>query len=140
MDNLNQEQRRKAMQAIKSKGTGIEKMLCLALWHAGVRYRKNCRTVLGKPDIVFRKYKIAVFCDSEFWHGKNYRQTISRIGTHASYWTENIAHNMKRDRFVNRELRKQGWLVIRFWGKDIMKKTDSCVRKVCVAIEKRRQS
>lgn len=66
MDKLTPEQRRKNMQAVKSKGSKIEVLLMKALWHKGYRYRKNDKTVFGKPDIVFKKYKIAVFCDSEF--------------------------------------------------------------------------
>ena len=72
MDKLTKEQRRKNMQAVKSKGSKIETMLAKAMWEKGLRYRKNDKTVIGKPDFTFKRYEIAIFCDSEFWHGKNW--------------------------------------------------------------------
>jgi DNA mismatch endonuclease Vsr len=74
MDKLTPEQRRKNMQAVKSKGSKIETLLAKELWEKGYRYRKNDKTVYGKPDLTFKKYKIAVFVDSEFWHGKNWKE------------------------------------------------------------------
>ncbi|WP_458401455.1 very short patch repair endonuclease [Candidatus Avelusimicrobium sp.] len=130
MDNLTKAQRHKNMQAIRSTNTGIENLLCSALWKKGYRYRRNCRNIFGKPDIVFRKYKIAVFCDSEFWHGKDYVKETDRIGTHQKYWREKIQRNIKRDRKVNRTLKKEGWIVLRFWGKDIQKNTERCAGKI----------
>lgn len=72
MDTLSKEQRRKNMQAIKSKGSKIEKLLGKEMWKIGLRYRKNDKSVFGKPDFSFKKYKVAVFFDSEFWHGKDW--------------------------------------------------------------------
>src|SRR5690606_24511903 len=72
MANLSKEQRRKNMQAVKSKGSKIETLLGKEMWKKGLRYRRNDKTVFGKPDFTFKKYKIAVFCDSEFWHGKDW--------------------------------------------------------------------
>jgi DNA mismatch endonuclease (patch repair protein) len=130
MDNLTPEQRKKNMQAVKSSGTKIEISLAKALWKKGYRYRKNCKNIIGKPDIVFRKHKIAIFCDSEFWHGKNWAQTSKRIKTNEKYWHKKIAGNIKRDKKVNSLLRKDNWIVLRFWGKDIDKNLDLCVKKI----------
>jgi DNA mismatch endonuclease (patch repair protein) len=130
MDNLTFEQRRKNMRAVRSRGTKIEVKLAKALWAEGLRYRKNCRDILGKPDIVFRKYKTAVFCDSEFWHGKNSTENKFKIKTNKKYWNKKIKSNIKRDKFVNENLKKNGWKVMRFWGKDIEKNIDKCTAEI----------
>jgi DNA mismatch endonuclease (patch repair protein) len=130
MDNLTFEQRRKNMRAVRSRGTKIEIKLAKALWAEGLRYRKNCRDILGKPDIVFRKYKTAVFCDSEFWHGKNLTENKFKIKTNKKYWNKKIKSNIKRDKFVNENLKKDGWKVMRFWGKDIEKNIDKCTAEI----------
>lgn len=134
MDNLTPEQRRKNMQAIKSTGTGIETVLAKALWQKGYRYRKNFKNIIGKPDIVLRKYKLVIFCDSEFWHGKDWEKNSKRIGTNRSYWIQKIENNILRDKCNNKLLKKEGWIVLRFWGKDIINKLDSCIKKIEKAI------
>lgn len=126
------------MRAIRSSGTKIEVLLGKALWAAGLRYRKNCKTVFGKPDIVFRKYRLVVFCDSEFWHGKNWEREKQKIHTRREFWIPKIEGNIRRDKQVNKILKKDGWKVLRFWGNDIEKKTDQCVKKVLQIIEKQR--
>jgi len=130
MDNLTKQQRRKNMQAIKSSGTGLEKMLGKSLWRSGLRYRKNYSKLPGKPDFVLVKHRIVVFCDSEFWHGKNWAKTKKRIKSNQGYWHTKIANNIKRDKKINKELAGSGWTVIRFWGKDIIKKPEKCAEKV----------
>lgn len=130
MDNLTKEHRRKNMQAIKATGTGIEKILARALWAKGFRYRKNVKTLVGKPDFVIKKYNIVIFCDSEFWHGKDWGKTVKRIGTNKKYWHSKIERNIKRDKKVNSQLRKEGWTIVRFWGKNIIKNTEKCIAKV----------
>lgn len=130
MDVLTKEQRRRNMQAIKASGTEIEKTLRKALSQEGFCYRLNARNVLGKPDIVFVREKVAIFCDSEFWHGKNWPKEKKRIGTNTKFWHEKIENNIRRDKKVNRGLKREGWIVIRFWGKDVRKYTDKCVLKV----------
>ena len=122
------------MQAIKSKDTEIELLLRKELWSRGFRYRKNYKKLIGKPDIVFTKYKIAIFCDSEFWHGKNYHESTDRIGTNSDYWKQIIKRNIERDKEVNGRLLAEGWTVIRFWEKEIRKETDSCVEKIISVI------
>ncbi len=135
MDKLTPEQRRKNMRAIKSKGSKIEKLLGKALWAKGYRYRKNNKNVFGKPDFTFKKYKIAIFCDSEYFHGKDWKIQKHRIKTNTEFWHKKIESNIKRDKFVNETLLKEGWQVFRFWGEDIKKNLDRCVLKIEKAIE-----
>lgn len=135
MDNHTSEQRHKNMQAIKSKDTSIELLLRKRLWKEGIRYRKNYNRVCGKPDIAITKYKIAVFCDSEFWHGKDFEKSTERIGTNSDYWQLKIKRNIERDLAVNNALTEAGWTVLRFWGKEIVKNTDDCINKIKETIE-----
>ena len=137
-DDLTPEQRRKNMQAIKSKDTTIELALRKALWNKGIRYRKNCKTLIGKPDIAITKYKIAVFCDSEYWHGYDSENRNQKIKSNREYWIPKIERNMARDKEVNAALEQEGWTVIRFWERQIRKELDSCVDEVLSAIEKKR--
>ena len=124
MDNLTKEQRHKNMSNIRSKDTKIEIILRKALWCKGYRYRKNVANLPGKPDIVLSKYKIVIFCDSEFFHGKDWDIQKPRIekGNNKDYWLNKISKNMIRDEEVNKELLYMGWTVIRFLGKDISQK------------------
>lgn len=136
MDVLTKEQRRKNMQNIKSKDTSIELMLRKALWDEGYRYRKNYKVLPGKPDIALTKYKIAIFCDSEFFHGKDWEVLRARLNRsdRGDYWIRKIERNMARDREVEKKLQYLGWKVIRFWGKDIRKDPTECVRVIEEAI------
>ena len=132
MDNLTKEQRHKNMKNIRSKDTGIEKILRKALWNKGYRYRKNYKALPGCPDIVLTKYKIAVFCDSEFFHGKDWEVLKPRLekGNNSEFWLNKISRNIERDDEVDKRLLFEGWTVIRFWGNDIKKRTDECVRVI----------
>lgn len=132
MDNLTSQQRHINMKNIKSKDTSIEVALRKALWKKGYRYRKNVKELPGTPDIVFNQYKIAIFCDSEFFHGKDWEVLRPRLekGEHSNYWVNKISRNINRDDEVNKKLLFQGWTVVRFWGKDILKHTDECVRTI----------
>lgn len=136
MDNLTKEQRRKNMQHIKSKDTSIEVMLRKSLWSKGYRYRKNYDKLPGKPDIALTKYKIAIFCDSEFFHGKDWEVLKPRLekSNNSQYWISKISKNRERDDEINKRLLFEGWTVIRFWGKDIAKNADECVNVVEEAI------
>ena len=120
------------MQHIRSKDTCIEVILRKALWKRGYRYRKNCRDIPGKPDIAIIKYKIAIFCDGEFFHGKDWEVLKPRLekSSNAEYWVDKISRNRERDDLVNKKLLADGWTVIRFWGKDIKNNTEKCVRVV----------
>lgn len=132
MDNLTKEQRRKSMQNIKAQDTSIEVKLRKALWKKGFRYRKNYNKLPGKPDIVLTKYKIAIFCDGEFFHGKDWEVLKPRLerGDNSQYWLSKIARNRERDDEINKQLLFQGWTVIRFWGKEIKGNTEMCVKVV----------
>lgn len=132
MDNLTKEQRRKNMQNIKSQDTSIEVKLRKALWKKGFRYRKNYSKLPGKPDIALTKYKIAIFCDSEFFHGKDWEILKPRLerGDNSQYWLNKIARNRERDDEINKQLLFQGWTVIRFWGKEIKRNTEMCVKVI----------
>lgn len=95
MDIFTPEKRREVMQAIRGKDTTIEMMLRKKLWEKGYRYRKNYNKIVGKPDIVFPKYKIAIFCDSTFWHGYNWEEKKKRIGTNREYWIKKIEATLR---------------------------------------------
>ena len=131
-DNLTAEQRKKNMQNIKSKDTKIELALRKALWSKGYRYRKNYQKLPGKPDIVLTKYKIVIFCDSEFFHGKDWEVLKPRLqkSKNSDYWIKIISRNKDRDIEIEKQLLFEGWTVIRFWGKDILKNTDECVQVI----------
>ncbi len=132
MDVLTKEQRRKNMQHIRSKDTTIEIALRKALWAKGYRYRKNYKELPGKPDIVLTKYKVAIFCDSEFFHGKDWEVLKPRLerGNNSEFWIQKISRNRQRDDEVNKKLLFEGWTVIRFWGDEIRKNVEECVKVV----------
>ena len=132
-DDLTKEQRRKNMQHIRSKDTSIEIKLRNALWKEGIRYRKNYKALPGKPDIAITKYKIALFCDSSFWHGRDF-ESKKPVDTNHDYWDAKIRRNMERDREVNQKLHALGWTVLRFWDQEINKHLDECVQAVKEAI------
>lgn len=117
------------MQRIRSKDTKSEVLLRKALYHAGFRYRKNWPALPGKPDIVLTRQRICIFCDSEFFHGKDYG-TKPPVKTNFEYWDKKIRRNMVRDREVDRQLRSMGWTVVRFWDSDIAKDLDNCVKAI----------
>ena len=132
MDVLTKEQRHKNMSRIKGKDTGIAIKLRKALWHKGYRYRKNYKKLPGNPDIVLIKYKIAIFCDGEFFHGKNWEELREHLknGNNSQFWISKIARNIDRDDEVNKKLNAMGWTVLRFWGEDIKKHLDECVQVI----------
>ncbi|RYG06334.1 MAG: very short patch repair endonuclease [Chitinophagaceae bacterium] len=129
MDVLSAEQRSKNMSAIKSTGTKAELKLGKALWAKGLRYRKNDKTVFGRPDFTLKKYKIAIFVDSEFFHGKDFG-TKKKPVNNAEFWEEKILKNIKRDNEVNAYLEKCGWTVIRFWSREVLLTVEECVAMV----------
>ncbi len=131
-DVLTHEQRRKNMQHIKANDTKIEVILRKALWARGYRYRKNYKELPGKPDIVLTKYKIAIFCDGEFFHGKDWEILKSKLekSNNSHFWINKISRNRERDDEINKKLVFLGWTVIRFWGDEIKKDTDSCIRVI----------
>jgi DNA mismatch endonuclease Vsr len=130
VDRLTKDQRRKNMQAIKSKGSKLETMLAKELWKRGFRYRKNDKRVFGVPDLTFFKHKIAVFVDSEFWHGKDWDRKKFDHKSNKNFWHQKIQRNIARDKEVNSFLEKNGWITLRFWGKEIQKELLTCIKKI----------
>lgn len=131
------EQSHKTMSKIRGKDTKPEIVLRKALWNKGIRYRKNYKGLPGRPDIAVTKYKIAIFVDSEFFHGKDWEEkkpTIAK-GANSDYWVAKIERNIERDAEKEKALTEMGYRVIRFWSKDVLKETDTCVRKVEELVE-----
>lgn len=136
MDVLTPEQRKRNMQNIKGKDTQIELILRKALWNKGYRYRKHYAVLPGKPDIALTKYKIAVFCDGEFFHGYDWEVLRPKLlkGNNGEFWISKISRNRQRDDEINKQLLFLGWTVIRFWGNEIKKRPDECVKVIEEAI------
>lgn len=126
MDRHTAEQQHKNMQAIRNKDSDIELLLRRELWKRGIRYRKNVKSVLGHPDIAFIGKRVAVFCDSEFWHGYDWENRKNDIHTRREFWIPKIERNIQRDIEVTEGLQNEGWIVLRFWGKDIKKNVSEC--------------
>lgn len=122
---------------IKSKNTKIELTLGKAIWGSGLRYRKHCKDVFGRPDFCFRSKKIAIFCDSEFWHGKKFLEG-EKFKTNTDFWETKIRRNIERDQEVNEQLLSDGWIVLRFWEKDIMKNIQNCLDRINDALSKKK--
>lgn len=123
------------MKAVKNKDSQIELLLRKELWSRRLRYRKNSNKVFGHPDIVFIGKKVAVFCDSEFWHGYNWEERKKDFKSHQEFWIPKIERNMERDAEVTAKLQEDGWTVLRFWGKDIKKNTAYCADIIEKAVQ-----
>ena len=126
------------MRQVKNKDSAIELALRKELWHRGLRYRKNVKTIYGKPDIAFIGKKIAVFCDSEFWHGYAWEITQDEFQSRRDFWIPKIERNIQRDKEVNEKLRSKGWIVLRFWGKEIKRDVGACADMIQRAWEERK--
>ena len=126
----------KTMSRIKGKDTKPELLLRRYLWSQGVRYRKNYRGLPGRPDIVITKHKIVVFCDSEFFHGKDWETQRRKIeaGANADYWVKKIERNIVRDKQKDEELKKLGWIVLHFWSKEIERDVEGCYYRIIEVI------
>jgi len=118
------------MRRVKNKDSAIELALRKELWNRGLRYRKNVKSVYGKPDIAFIGKKIAVFCDSEFWHGYAWEIAQDEFQSRRDFWISKIERNMQRDQEVNEKLRGDGWIVLRFWGKQIKRDVVACADEI----------
>ncbi len=119
------------MSSVKSKNTKPEVLLRKELWSRNLRYRVNYKQLLGKPDIVFTKQKIAIFCDGDFWHGHNWairglNSLDEELVKYSEYWRKKIIRNIERDKEVNNKLSEMGWVVIRFWESQIRKDVKEC--------------
>ena len=135
MDKITEKQRSDNMRAIHSKDTNIEVCLCKSLWHNGIRYRKNYKICNCHVDIAITKYKIAVFCDGDFWHGKPSKYSVK---TNTAYWNEKIKRNIERDLQNTIAIRDAGWIVLRFWESDIKNNLAECIKEIAKAISLRR--
>ncbi len=125
------------MQSNKSKGTKPELALAKAMWALGLRYRKNSGSIFGNPDFSFKKYKVAVFVDGEFWHGKDWEQRKAEIKGNREFWIAKIERNIQRDMEVTGCLKAEGWAVLRFWSNDVVKNTGCHAEKVKEIIQTR---
>ena len=134
MDNLTKEQRRKNMQHISSENTTPELMVTRELKRRKIYFAEHVKTIIGKPDIVFRRKKVIVFVDSDFWHGHPKRFIMPM--TNYQYWSNKISRNKERDKQVTKELRLKGWKVIRLWEYDIKHNFEKSIKTILVAIGK----
>ena len=130
MKSKTQEQITYNMKQVKNKDSKIEILLRKELWNRGLRYRKNVKKILGKPDLAFIGKKIAIFCDSEFWHGYDWEHRKEDFKKHREFWIPKIERNIRRDMEVNEKLKAEGWAVLRFWGEEIKRDTEACVEKI----------
>lgn len=134
MDNLTREQRRKNMQHIRSKGTVPEMIIASELRRQKIYCAKNVKSLIGKPDFVFRSKKVVVFIDSDFWHGHSKRCVMPK--SNCAYWNDKILRNRLRDRKVNKELKSKGWNVVRIWEHDVNKHLGRSFKKILLAIDR----
>lgn len=132
MDNLTKEQRRKNMQNIKSTKTLPELKVMRELKRKKIYFASHPKKIFGKPDIVFRRKKIAVFIDSDFWHCHPDHFVMPK--TNVDYWSNKIKLNKKRDTKVNQELGNKGWKILRFWEHEINKEFDRCIDTILEVI------
>ncbi|PKQ44668.1 very short patch repair endonuclease [Confluentibacter flavum] len=128
------QKRSKMMSKIKGKNSKPELLFRKALWAKGIRYRINNKALPGKPDISIKKYKLIIFIDGEFWHGYNWDERRETIKNNRGFWIPKIERNMQRDREMNQELQNMGYMVFRFWSKEIQTELDKCINDVLVYI------
>jgi len=119
------------MSRVRNKDTALEKIFCAQLFRRGLTtFTCNDKSVFGRPDFVFAARKVAIFCDSEFWHGYDWDNTNGEIKSNHDFWFPKIEKNIERDKIVNEQLQSEGWTVFRFWGKQIKDDVASCVDEV----------
>lgn len=135
MDNLTKEQRRKNMQHIRSNDTVPERKIMRELKRKKIYFAEHVKGIIGKPDIVFRRKKVVIFIDSDFWHGHPKRFIMP--ATNYEYWSNKIARNKQRDKQVTNVLQSKGWKVIRLWEYDIKHRFEKSMNTILVAIEKK---
>lgn len=128
--------RSKIMSKIRGKNTKPELTFRKALYAAGYRYRIDYKKLIGRPDILLKKYKTAIFIDGEYWHGHNWEERKPKVKTNREFWIAKIERNMQRDREVNAELERLGYTVFRFWETEIKKNLETCLQKVMAHLEK----
>lgn len=119
----------------KCRDTNPELILRKELWRQGLRFRKNCSSLPGKPDIVFMSAKVAVFVDGKMWHGYNWEKQKDDFKSNREFWIPKIERNIQRDKEVNEELKRIGWKVLRFWDFEVTKELLACIEKIKQAIK-----
>lgn len=125
------------MSKIKGKNTSIEKIMKDMLYHNGYHYITNCKNIIGHPDIVITKYKIAIFCDGDFFHGYDLKKIDEQLKTNKDFWLNKIKRNQKRDQIVNQQLVDSGYMVLRFWEHEIKDNPNKVFNEIDMAISKR---
>ncbi len=120
----------KRMSSIKLKGSDAETTFAKALWHKGYRYRKNYKRLPGSPDIAILRYRIAIFIDGEFWHGKDWEKNKEKIKNNKNYWIEKIEENILRDKRNDILLKELGWIAIHYWEKEVKSDLCSCMSRI----------
>lgn len=125
----------KRMSRVKTKRNSAEIMIAKSLWHRGYRYRLNYKALPGSPDIALTKYRIAIFIDGEFWHGKDFEQRKTKLKNNKDYWIEKIQENIDRDLKNDKLLRQMEWYPIHFWSNDVIKYCNQCVEEVICLID-----
>ena len=128
----------KRMSKVKLKNGNAEQILAKRLWHEGMRYRKNYKKLPGSPDIAITRYKIAIFVDGEFWHGKDWETRKPKLRKNRDYWIEKIEENIARDRRNDQKLIEMDWLPVHFWSKEVIKDPDLCIKDIQEQIFERR--
>jgi DNA mismatch endonuclease, patch repair protein len=122
--------RSRLMKKIRSKNTGPELLLRKALWAKGYRYRLHAKDIPGNPDVVFRKHKLAIFVDGEFWHGYKWEEKKQKIKANREYWVKKIERTIERDQINTMQLQKKGYSVLRFWEHQIKAGLSDCILEV----------
>lgn len=132
-DNMSKERRTKTMKAIRSQSK-LENIFTKALWKKGYRFRKNSKTLFGKPDISIKKYKIVIFIDSCFWHVCPLHSNEPK--SNQDYWKSKLLRNQQRDKKVNEYYRENGWHIKRIWEHEIKENFDKAIADTCDFIDK----
>jgi DNA mismatch endonuclease (patch repair protein) len=130
MKNKKKLTRSEIMSRVRSKNTKPELILRKSLYKLGMRYRVNAKDIVGKPDIYIRKYRLAIFVDSDFWHGRLYLQGKRIPKTNQDYWIPKLEKNIQRDKYVTKVLKSDGWHVLRYWESDIIKNVNSIAKEI----------
>lgn len=131
-------QRSRMMGRIKAKNSKPEMILRKALWARNIRFRLHGRSLPGRPDIVIKKYKLAIFVDGEFWHGFDWKNKKDNIKTNRLFWIPKIERNMQQDQRCNAALRNMGFTVLRYWSADVLKRLPLVVNEIELYLETRR--
>lgn len=135
-DNMTPEQRRMTMSRIRGRNTKVELVVRKELHRRGYRFRVNAAWLVGKPDIVFTRFRLAIFVDGDFWHGWKFDQWSQKL---APYWREKISENITRDLRNRALLRREGWTVMHLWEHDVNKNMERCIQRIEAKLDQLRK-